>query len=507
MAKKTISELDDILLSQEASAVVAIEQNGLTFKAPVRPNPPRQINVKSQAQLEAELGANLEIPDSTGITIFVDESFSLSKPFKIGDNSALRIQSGVIRTVITYTGVGAMFQNTNPANLIGSLIIQDIVFAGNSNSSFVDIRGILPPTAISLFLISELSISSFNSLGYASMAINDIAKLLPTNITTGIFFENALAVIMSQSAITQIATHDMTFVSISTFFPATINLNIFNGFGYDATDTMFYLAPTIPTSANISVTNAILTLGDLFQQGLEIPATASAAGADVNDTQFDITAHNLKVGQVIELADFGTFPGYNGIHRVTVVNDANSVDIDVAFLGVDATGNVNAQSLDSTAIQVSAQSNPGQADSMFTGDAGLELFGSEPTVTINTIGVPEVITSASWAFSNLERFSIGVTTEGQLISDEPSTKRFSVAYSGTVEKVGGGSVDVGIVILKNGTNVSFNAPHTVNTGKIQISASDIVELTAGDIIQVAVINYVDTSDIDISQISLVVNKA
>lgn len=507
MVKKTIGELDDILSTQLSSAVVAIEQNGATFKATVRPNPPRQINVTSQAQLESELGINLEISDNTGVTIFVDESFSLSKPFKIGDNSALRIQSGVIRTTITYTGTGAMFQNTNPANLIGSLIIQDIVFAGNSNSSFVDIRGILPPTAVSLFLISELSINSFNSLGYASMAINDIAKLLPTNITIGIFFENPLAVIMSQCAITQLDTHDMTFVSISTFFPATINLNIFNGFDFDNMDTMFYLAPTIPLAANISVTNAILVDGDLYQKGILTGSTANAMGADANDTQFDITTHDLKVGQVIQLVDFTTQTGYNGIHRVTVVNGPNSVDIDVAFLGVDATGNVTAASLDSTDVQVSAERNPGQADSMFTSDAGLELFGSELTVIISSQNIPEVITSASWAFSNLERFSIGVANEGQLISNEPSAKRFSISFSGTIEKGGGGSLNVGIVVLKNGVNVSFNPPHTVNTGKIQISGSDIIELEKDDIIQVAVINYADVANIDVSQISLVVNKA
>ena len=76
-------------------AQVAFEQNNVTFRGSVRPNPVRQINVMNQAQLEAELGPNLEIPDGEGITIVCDDAFILTKPFKIGLNSFLEILYGL----------------------------------------------------------------------------------------------------------------------------------------------------------------------------------------------------------------------------------------------------------------------------------------------------------------------------------------------------------------------------------------------------------------------------
>jgi len=275
---------------------------------------------------------------------------------------------------------------------------------------------------------------------------------------------------------------------------------------FGAGDSLLFLDPNSSADSFYVITqSSTLAASDFYQQGTDIAATAAAASG--SDTQFDITAHGLVVGQVVVLKNFTTFAGYNGTFKVTAVNDANSVDIEVGFLGVDATGDMNEASLDSTDVRVSASANPGQPDSMFTANAGLDVSGATFDVVITTPGVIEVITSTSWLFDDLERFTVTTNDDGEVTADDPATRKYKISYSGSIGKVGGGGVDVGIVILKNGTDVSFNPPHRTVSAVGFIAGEDIIELTAGDTIQIGVINYGSTSDITISQISMVISLA
>ena len=63
MTDVRVDQLLDIGDTQKPDALVMLQQDGVSFKGPTRPNPPREINVTSQAQLEAQFGTDLEIPD------------------------------------------------------------------------------------------------------------------------------------------------------------------------------------------------------------------------------------------------------------------------------------------------------------------------------------------------------------------------------------------------------------------------------------------------------------
>jgi len=159
MVKKTISELDSIGTTQEPAALVAIEQSGATFNARIRPNPPRQVNVTSQSQLEAEFGVNIEIPDSTDVTIIIDDSFALSKPIKIGLGCVVEIYASTINTTVTYTGTGAFIQNTNPLNAVRSIFLHDISVNGDNSNRLLDLIG------TSRLFITDIRVEDFDSLG------------------------------------------------------------------------------------------------------------------------------------------------------------------------------------------------------------------------------------------------------------------------------------------------------------------------------------------------------
>ena len=110
-------------------------------------------------------------------------------------------------------------------------------------------------------------------------------------------------------------------------------------------------------------------------------------------------------------------------------------------------------SLYSTDPRVIAEDNPEQRDSMFIAEAGLELFGSEISSASLAQNAFEVITSASWMYAKLERYSIGVNNEGQLVNNDFSKREYDIEYSATIEKQGGGSLNIGIIILRNGIEV------------------------------------------------------
>ena len=76
-----------------------------------------------------------------------------------------------------------------------------------------------------------------------------------------------------------------------------------------------------------------------------------------------------------------------------------------------------------------------------------------------------------------------------------------------IEKFGGGQdVDFGVVLIKNGNLVltdTFEPPHSVNTGVVQITATRDFELASSDTLDIAVVNFEDTDNIIVSQANIV----
>jgi len=580
MTKKTVDELPTIGDTQEENAQTIIQQNGVTFKGRERPNPPRKINITSQAQLETQFGVNIEIPDGESFLISVDDNFTLTKPIKIGLGSAVRFQGGTSSVNVTYTGTGAMFQNTNPANPIDSFDIRLIRITGGLFSAITNNAFDLVGGANSFFFVNTAQIVAFNDIGFIDIELVEIQSLGIFAVNEGFTIKdpNALSirvVILDQSGLGDTGMTAFSFIQNN---PTLILLEDIRGIVLSASESVVFFDPNAPVNASYAISTVTVAAGNLFQRGKDttIVSVADNAGqARFLNNQF----HDLAVGDTVTLSGFAT-AAYNGEFEVTVVPDPERFETGVAFVAGDtgilenskfevisaaagggggtafttrATNNLQAgevvvqtshadaayngtfviskiisttiyeideipftatdqgfvttRSLDSEDVPVSATNNPGQPESMFTAQAGLEVFAAPATVTINTIGVPEAITSASWNFSNLERFIEGVINEGQVIAQDIAVRRYAISYSATIERVGGGAQTLSIVLLKNGVDVSFNPPITVNTGQIEITRIEIIELTEADTLQVGVVNLVDAADIDVSQANLVINRA
>ena len=494
-----ISELPDGTEKHTPESLSVIVQDGVTMKGSIRPSPAKFFPAMTQAQLEGQFGTDLIIPDGESWSISIKNDMTLTKPFKIGNGSSLEIFAGSINLNLTYTGTGALFQNENPANPIVSLDIHNMDITGDGTNDIFDV-------VVSFVVVTnDVLFNNFDNTGTLDSGFLDLRFTALQGVNSGFILKNLVVGTFNQMNLNQGATsNDLTFITVlSSSVTRVVARDCFSA---DSGSSMFYLDPNSAVNSTFVIENTTGSFTDVFRQGVAqaITSVTDAAGA----ARFNLggPAHNLSIGDFVIMNGFST-SSYNGAFIVEVVPTATEFMLEGVAFVADDTGTLNPASLDSTDVKVMATNNFGSQDSMFTGDSGLEIFGSEITVTINTANVPEVITSTSWAFSNLERFSIGVNNEGQLVTDDVSVRRYNIVYSGTIEKVGGGSVDIGIILSKNGTDVSFNAPHTVNTGKIQITGSDIIELTDTDTLQVEAINYLDTANIDVSQISLVVSLA
>jgi len=505
MVDVTIDQLLDGEATRDRTAVGPFNQGGVTFKGSVPPNPPREIHAINQAQLEAELGPGLNIPDGESLKIVIDEAFTLTTGFKIGTGSSLEFTASTPNTVINFTPVGMpMFANTVIANDIFNVTISDITIIGNSVNSIFDVKG------TGIVIMRDVNFVGFGDLGTIQVTFSNFRTCAFQNMTRGLKFVGISAVGITQCTIVQSIAQNATFFSfVAGVGPLIVDVDTVRVFSAFAGDSLLFLDPNATPGSVFAVEKSGSGGGDFYQPGITVgvDSVADASGAAEFTTGL---IHNLVVGRPVVLSGF-TEPSYNGTFIVSAVDTplvGTTFQCEGVAFNINDTGFANPQSLDSTNVKIIAESNQGVPNSMFTGDAGLEIFGAEISSSSLAQDAFEVITSASWAYNNLERFAIGVSNQGQMVAEDMELRRYTINYSATIEKSGGGSTNIGIVLLKNGVEIGFNAPHTVNTGKIQIGTGDIVELTVSDTVQVAVINYDSTAaTILISQVSLVINRA
>ncbi len=508
MTNVNIDELLDIGNSQKPDSKVALQQDGVTFKAPERPNPPRQVNVTSQAQLEAEFGVNIEIPDALNVTIEVDESFTLTKPIKVGDNSGVFIHGSTANTSITYTGPGAMIQNTNPANPLRTVIFDTILIAGDGTNSLLDIIGI---ANTSTFFTDRFSMTNFAFLGNVDMAIIDIEGTASIENGNGFIFKNTLSLVLSKVIVIQNSFDGFTLGSfitpISTGYISYTNVR-FVGSVTATGCSLIFVDPNSLTTVRYVLTQVDKLFYDLFQQGTDIAAIADAA-ASATSTKFDIIAHGLVVGQAVVLKNFTTFPGYNGTFIVTAVDGVNSVDIGVVFLGFDSSGTMSAKSLDSTDVLVDSSNNPGEPDSMSQAEARttgtLEVDGSGG-VDVPVVDLTPV--SGDWIQDiSTERFTIDLTT-GIITYIGTEDKTFKIEYQLTAVPSSGGNQVINFDIHVAGVE-QIKSRITVNTADVNVGQyiGGLFVLSPGDTIQLFKNNITNVANTDISVATVLITSS
>lgn len=516
----SVAGLTDGEATRLSSAIVTFEDiSGTKFKGSIRPNPTRQINALNQAQLENSiLGSDLEIPDGVAITVVIDDDFTLTKPFKIGSFSSLEIKGSTVVTTLTYTGPGALFQNENVANPIRSILVRDILLRGDGTGSGSPGDGtntIFDVNGVAFLVCDDTQMADFDSMGIVDFPIYRLTGFSPTNINVGLVVNNPLIFQATSSIVTQFIESNFTFFSFIMTGVGEVRFDAIVPLGSFANTALTYIPPTVPAGSQITVNRSVAGNGTIFQQGVQhvINSVSSiAANGGTAKTRFHVAAaHNLVVGAVVTLVDFSE--PYNGTFIVAAVDtpitgvtfDIESTDL--AFTNDDI-GAFTAESLDGTDVRVLSEANTGTADSAFLAQAGLEIFSSPFSSVSLTQNGDETVIDAAWQYGALERFEPGAASTGELVCIDPGIKKYRIDYSGTIEKSGGGTTNIGIIISKNFINVSFNATHSVNAGNIYISSTDILELTDGDVVGIAVINYDATAAvIDVSQLNVTISEA
>lgn len=500
MATKTISQLPDGKSTILSTALIAFEQDGVTSNASVRPNPENQINVINQAQLEAELGTNLEIPDGVGITVVYDKSFTQTKPFKIGLGSFLEVLTSTVQIIITYTGSGAMFQNTNPANPITALLPHNLVLIGNGTNSVFDIVGTSSVDADLMTMVG------FGSVGTIQTAFVLLDSCVFQDIPQGLVVIDASDVTIDKFQLVQTAGEtDITYFSfISKTIPITADINTLRSKSPFTRDTLVFCDPNSVVGSKYTIGNSDQASGDFFQLGSDIEITGVADNGSGKARFTTAAAHGLVVGRPVVIKNFVTQTTYNGTFIVTAVDTPlTGITFDVeeiTFVADDSTGDMNTASLDQTDPIVIGKGNEDQIDSMSRAQVGFTNIAIPIVVTIATQDVPVIIGGTQYISNGLERASADNT--GRITNNTIKTKEYPITLSALIEKVGGGSTNIGLLLVKNGildlTN-TFEIPHSTNAGVVQISGTRDFELAEGDTLDLAVVNFDGTADISVSQ--------
>ena len=130
---------------------------------------------------------------------------------------------------------------------------------------------------------------------------------------------------------------------------------------------------------------------------------------------------------------------------------------------------------------------------------------SAETVTINTIGVFEIVNGTNWADDFSDRFTISAAGVVTYISEKDA--EFRITASATVEKSGGGADEIEMRIRINSTDEVKTRSTTQNATPTGVLSSGIFLLTKDDTIRTTVANnntttnvIVDPSIIDVTPI-------
>lgn len=477
-----------------SAAIMVFQQNGMLFNGSVRPNPIHQINAIDPDQLKADL-TGLIIPAGESIFVSIDDSFSLDMPFIKQAGASILIMSQSITINLNYIGPGELVQ-MDGAVVGGVTQIENITLSGDfTNGCFSVDDG--------LFSISNtVVLQQFGRVGTIK------ASLIIWNITTLVTNVSGLAFIDTPTVNMNIAGNGVgvpptTLVS----FVSTARMDVvINASQYvtDSAHELFFFDPNTDPESSIKIRDSgvISTINQaLFQKGVNEAVTAVA-----NNGSGKLRCTSVGHGQVDRtytvLSTFGEST-YNRTALVTFV-DNDTFDLpEIDFVLGDDSGNVNRSSLDSKDPRVLGKDNPDQPNSMSSAQVGFTNIATPIVVPITTQDVPVLIAGTQFVSSNLERAT--ATTGGQITNLTKATKRIPITFSGLIEKVGGGATNIGLLLIKNDALVlteTFEIPHSVNAGIIQISATRDFELADGDTLDLAVVNFDGTSDISVSQANI-----
>lgn len=378
MVKKTIEQLDDGELIRTSNAVVAFQEGGITKKCSIRPNPLNVHYIRNQAQLEAALGTNLNLPNGESTTIVIDESFTLTKPFLADGPINLQIVSTNKSKTLTYTGGGALIRKTVPSSPVFSILIDNTTIDG-TGGTLVDVKDIVD------VIITNCELIGFDSLGVTTNTrLVNLSRNKFTSCIDGLRVVDSEYIIQKDNTITITVDNKFTFLTISARnTPCYCYMDNNHATGFFADDSLVFFDPIGIAGTTYTIEHSSVDAGNFYHPGSarSIIDVLNASGKARFRTG---SSHSYTVGDVISLSGF-TEPSYNltGIVTDTPTGVEFMVD-DLNFVSSD-TGDATSKSADQESFIVTAADNPNQSNSLSITEArGLHTgVRSGLTVTIN----------------------------------------------------------------------------------------------------------------------------
>lgn len=422
----------------------------------------------------------------------VADSVTITKPF---DVSAITGSCYLImRSITTYSGSGALFQGT----LSGSFELDDGGFINTSSQPVFNISG--TGVFTNLFIARRSGFAGFSSRGKIE---NIGGALLFGRIQ---FIDCGLGLIVKDCAAVNL-DFDVT-NSLATNSPQLVLDNVFGdillrggSLTLQSGDSMFQF------SSNIVVSKAFVTEFPFdISSGAEFLASAkSNTGVAFSDNgsgklRISSVAHGLTIEQVLVTSNSTL---HDGTFDVLSIVDANTIDLDTSFLGVDTgdwtTGDSN-DFLDDTRFDF--KSNGDQIDTN-----EISKYKSLNTITIAplVIGTPVPITGVLVDWSGIidRRFITNFPGDpvgtSRYIGTKPLLMRVSQRIS--VDPQGGSAKDISGCITINGVDQA-DSIYKVNTSReVTLNPEDVIQFQPNDVIGSAVANDTDLGLLDVTLVN------
>lgn len=465
MAKKTIIQLPDGEGQQLPDSRVAIDINGTTFNVRARPNPPNQINIQSEAQLEAALGTSEHIiPAGENFLIIADAPVTLTKPWRIGLGSTLKIVESMPGNVITYDAspaLGAYFQPEIPGNTINNLFMNQVDTTSLQGGKLFDLTltGVSDISQNQFIGFEDLGIFQADIIFWGAQAYVGMVTglVLVPNVLLHLDLINAVAAPPGPPGTPTTLVGNFLTVkqSDNPGPPVSVKLLNFTPIAFPVGSSLFYLDPNAAGAFIVTGTSTSFP-ANFYQEKsfLALSSVSDAGGGDITVTSR--REHGYQIGDTIILAGF-VDANYNGTFVVTVAATF-TFDVTATFT---ATGTGHLQC---NPLIVSGVANDGGGDARFTTNVthglvvGSEVFLREFS-DANYNGLFTVTAVGTRTFDTGVTF--GDTTGGDLdlsimTASEPvvGTTRFTTSFAHAL-KVGS------IVQLDNFSELSYNGTFIV----------------------------------------------
>lgn len=500
MTKKTISELPAIGNTQLNVAVAAIEQSGTTSKASIRPNPSREFNITTQQQLLDQFpdgSGGIKIPDGTSVTLYFDEDVTLTTPIKIGTGTNLEITAQVAEITIIYAGGGAVIQNDDITNEIGSLRVNNLDFtsAAESLNDFLDVK----TTFLNSVVINSVNLTQFKSLGTISTRIFLMTNCIALGFQQGFIFDNLLAISIQDSGAQQIsATPSFFNPTLFTVLADTVP----TGLTFERTllsdpaggnDSLVFFDPNATDFTNFGLIRSSSIDGPYYQQAEDVEII-SAEDISGTTTRFTLATPVVAVGTVtcvsVQVGNTFTVNGLlytavasapNSEEFIANIDDTITADNLASAIAADTRTGIDVPSFDQTAGNITnVVTIVATTDGILGNSIGLS---SSDGVTLE-VSAPRLVGGAGYADINLA------------VNDVVFLRGFSeITYNGRFDVTGftnttfdipqpfvsnvPGNMDISIKSSSTGTTspttFTTNVTHGLQVGKAVVLSNFLTE--------------------------------